>query len=153
MVHRLRRPMSISSSRVTTSHRRQRLMRFARLRSSKAFTPVRDYLDGLRRTRRHLPVGVTYFALYDLSGSQSIYDRMMLKTLRQQSPVSSTQDEQHPYGVEGCVDRGRQPLEHSWRLLRRLPNNINDKDVLVHQHWGWRWASWTTSPAASKQAH
>ena len=109
-----------------------------------SFHPVRDYLDGLRDVE---PVDITrlasrYFRPADLSGPQSIYDRMMLKTLV--AAVARVVDPGMKHDT--CtVLKGGQGLRKTtfWSTLfgayfAVFRNNINDKDALlcVHQHWG-----------------
>lgn len=109
-----------------------------------SFHPVRDYLDGLRDVE---PVDISrlasrYFRPADLSGPQSIYDRMMLKTLV--AAVARVVDPGMKHDT--CtVLKGGQGLRKTtfWSTLfgayfAVFRNNINDKDALlcVHQHWG-----------------
>lgn len=108
-----------------------------------SFNPIKDYFATLRDVQ---PVDITrlaskYFRPSELKGEQTIYDRMMLKTL-----VAAVGRIMNP-GMkhDTCtVLEGGQGLKKTtfWNVLfgeffTVFRHNINDKDALlsVHQHW------------------
>ena len=111
---------------------------------AEAFHPVRDYLDSVRKGRKAeiTRLASLYLRPNDFSGTQTIYDRMVFKTL-----VGAVKRAYEP----GCLHdtclvlKGDQGIRKTtfWRTLFRkffaiFRGKIGDKDSLltVHANWG-----------------
>jgi predicted P-loop ATPase len=111
--------------------------------SADAYHPVQDYLNSIRHTPQAdiTRLASTYLRPGDLNGGQTIYDRMLYKTL-----VGAVKRAYEP-GCQHdtcCVLKGAQGLRKTtfWRTLFRkhfsiFRGKIGDKDALLTVHASW----------------
>jgi predicted P-loop ATPase len=111
--------------------------------SADAYHPVQDYLNSVRNAPKAdiTRLASTYLRPGDLNGDQTIYDRMLYKTL-----VGAVKRAYEP-GCQHdtcCVLKGAQGLRKTtfWRTLFRkyfsiFRGKIGDKDALLTVHASW----------------